>query len=109
MGFDISLSGHEDTIYFTYNHAHLLMAYNIHPRQFNGKPVAEIMPRIQRAITALKKRSDVEILQRWKDEAFMREIGALLWKPVSTAVCIACMHALETLEAAPPDAIWQLK
>jgi hypothetical protein len=47
MGYDIDITHNGESIdmlYMTYNHAQLFIKYNIYPRDFNGKTVAEIIP-----------------------------------------------------------------
>lgn len=106
MGYDIELSGHDETFRFTFNHSKLLMEHDVYPPDFNGKRVEDIIPYFQRAIASLKKKSDMVIVEKRNDRDFMRQLGELMWKRVPTAVCICCMDALEVLEAAPSDAIW---
>lgn len=105
MGYDVDVG--QQHIYMTYNHAGRFKELGIYPRDFNGKKVKDILPCYRKARDELLKTADAYTIERIHDDNYMRSIGESLWSASDTAVCVAVLRVIETLEQCFDDDVWE--
>ena len=109
MGYDIDITHNGERIerlYMTYNHSQLFTKYNIYPRDFNGKTVAEIIPAYLEAKKVLESAgvsgniyTDASTAYKYSDSK--------LYEVNDDVILYVVKNTLHVLCSCPNDATWQ--